>query len=261
MNQYYIGLLTILIYLGTASAQGAQLFGILPYKRRRYLLGSAASLCAHGGLLYQLIEYPGGQNLHWLVMFSFTLWLMNIFIFLTSIRSKVENLIVLTGPLAALSVALALGLAKPEIMATQAQPGMLVHIFVSLLAMSLLILASTQALLMGFQNTLLKHHRAPLLLQILPPLQTMETLLFNIILGGTLLFSGSVLSGFFFEQNVIHSFMHPKTLLAMGAWFLLGLLLFGRKQFGWRGPTAVRWTLSATVLAFLSYFGTKALLL
>lgn len=141
------------------------------------------------------------------------------------------------------------------------QPGAFVHIFVSLVALGFLILASSQAILIGLQNYLLKRRRAAWLLHILPPLQTMETWLFNIILGGTLLFSVSVLSGFFFEQDILHSLLHPKTLLAVGAWILLGFLLFGRKRFGWRGRTAVRWTLSATVLAFLSYFGTKALLL
>jgi ABC-type uncharacterized transport system permease subunit len=260
MNLYYLGLLTILSYLLTGIAQGAHLFGRFPCKRFRYLTYSSLCLMAHGLLLYQLIERPEGQNLNWLVMFSFTLWLMNIFIVLTSFRSKIESLTVLTSPLAALSVALVLMFAGTQIIATKAQPAVLVHIFISLLAMSLLFLASSQAIVMGCQNYLLKHHHSTLLLHILPPLQTMETLLFNIILGGMVLFSASLVSGFFFGENLLHSLLQPKTLLAISAWCLLGFLLFGRKQFGWRGPTAVRWTLSATLLALLSYFGTKACL-
>lgn len=183
-------------------------------------------------------------------MNRYYLGVLTIFVYLSAVLA-----------LGALSIALALKFAKTEIMAANTTPGMLAHIFISLIAMSFLILASSQALLMGFQNYLLKRRRAALLLHVLPPLQTMESLLFAIILGGTLLFSASMLSGFFFEQEKLSSFLHPKILLAVGAWVLLGFLLFGRKRFGWRGPTAVRWTLSATALALLSYFGTKALLL
>lgn len=136
----------------------------------------------------------------------------------------------------------------------------LLHIFISFIAMGVLFVASAQAILMGVQNYCLKHHRQIKLLHLLPPLQTMEKLLFNIVLGGTLLLSGSVLSGLFFPYSHSQTLL-PKALLAIGAWMVLGLLLIGRKRFGWRGFTAIRLTLSATLLALLSYFGTKALLL
>jgi ABC-type uncharacterized transport system permease subunit len=147
-----------------------------------------------------------------------------------------------------------------EVFDTKAQPAVLAHIFVSLFAMSLLTLASLQAMLMGLQNYLLKHHHAYPILRILPPLQSMETLLFDMIWLGVLLLSGSLLSGFLFHIELLRTLWAPKTLLAFMAWILLIFLLVGRYLFGWRGPTAIRWTISGTLLAFLSYFGTKALL-
>lgn len=131
------------------------------------------------------------------------------------------------------------------------QLGTLVHILLSFLASGLLILASGQALVMGCQNYFLKHPHTKLWLPFLPSLQTMETVLFHLLFGGTLLFSASLMSGFLFEGELAKAWLRPKVFLAIGAWCILGLLLLGRKRFGWRGPTAIRWTLSATLLVLV----------
>jgi ABC-type uncharacterized transport system permease subunit len=129
--------------------------------------------------------------------------------------------------------------------------GVMLHIILSFFATALLIVASAQALLMGCQHYFLKHPRMKLWLPFLPPLQTMETLLFNLLIGGTLLFTASLMSGFFFENHEAKALLRPKIFLAIGAWCVLGFLLIGRKRFGWRGTTAIRLTLSATVLVLL----------
>lgn len=260
MNLNYLGILTILIYISIALAQGITLFGIMPCSRWRYFTCSLLSITGHGWILYKLIEIPQGQNLHVLLMLSFTLWLMNIFTLIASLRSKVENLCILTHPLAALSIGLSLTFSGMHVMDTPPAPSVLAHIFISLFAMSLLMLASLQAILVGLQNSLLKSQHPSPMLRFLPPLQTMETLLFYIIWTGVIFLTGSLITGFFFKVGLLSTSLYPKTLLAVGAWILLVLLLIGRYFFGWRGPTAIRWTLSGTVFAFLSYFGTKAFL-
>lgn len=256
----YLGILTILSYLSIAVAQGLHLFEVIHCSRWRYVAGSLVSISGHGWILYKLIETPEGQNLDWLLMLSFTLWLMNIFIILTNIKAKIENLSIFTYPLAALAVGLTLTLGGSMVINTKAQPFVAIHVLLSLTAMSLLALASFQAILMGLQNFLLKHHRPSPILKILPPLQTMEALLFNIIWVSMLFFSASLVSGFLFHIGLLTRYLFPKTLLALIAWCLLCLLLIGRYLFGWRGPTAIRWTLSGAAFALLSYFGTKALL-
>ena len=55
-----------------------------------------------------------------------------------------------------------------------------------------------------------------------------------------------------FEQHVVHP-----TVLALASWFLYAGLLLGHSIFGWRGTTAVRWTLIAFTLLVLGYFGSK----
>jgi ABC-type uncharacterized transport system permease subunit len=144
---------------------------------------------------------------------------------------------------------------------TTLHPMMLLHIVISFIAMSFLILANGQAILMGLQHALLKSHQPSPLLQILPPLQTMEHILFFILFSGLLFLGGSLLSGFYSPFDLFQPSVLPKTVLAMLAFVLLAILLLGRFLFGWRGHRAVRLTLSGTGIALLSYFGTKALCL
>lgn len=258
MNLKYIATISILTYLLAALAQSCHLLGTLPWKKRHYLILSVICLASHGWVLYQLVETPQGQNLSWLIMLSCTLWLMNILTWLTAWQSRVENICVLTYPLTACSLGLALYLGGTEVVDTKAQLGVLAHIFISLFAMSFLSLASLQAVLLGWQNHLLKHHRPSPMLQILPPLQTMENMLFHIVWAGLCFLSATLLSGFYFQAGLFAPFLLPKTILALVAWVLLLCLLLGRYRFGWRGPTAIRWTLYGTLLSLLSYFGTKA---
>ena len=50
--------------------------------------------------------------------------------------------------------------------------------------------------------------------------------------------------------------MH-KTILTVLAWAVFGMLIFGRWRFGWRGRTAVRWTLVGMGVLLLAFFGSK----
>ena len=58
-----------------------------------------------------------------------------------------------------------------------------------------------------------------------------------------------------FAQHLVH-----KTLLAFIAWFVFGVLLWGRWHSGWRGRTAIRWSLSGFGFLLLAYFGAKLVL-
>ena len=113
------------------------------------------------------------------------------------------------------------------------------------------------SLLLGILEHRLRPKRTIRLLRGLPPLQTMEALLFNLLWTGIVALSLAIGSGFLFlddmfEQHVVHH-----TVLALASWFLYAGLLLGHSIFGWRGTTAVRWTLIAFTLLVLGYFGSK----
>ncbi|MGR9099977.1 MAG: cytochrome c biogenesis protein CcsA, partial [Gammaproteobacteria bacterium] len=51
-----------------------------------------------------------------------------------------------------------------------------------------------------------------------------------------------------------------KTVLSIIAWVVFFVLLMGRIRYGWRGQTAIRWTIAGFVLLLLAYFGSKLVL-
>jgi len=93
----------------------------------------------------------------------------------------------------------------------------------------------------------------------LPPLQTMETLLFKMLGVGFVLLTLTLLSGAIFSQLLFgHAFeFKHHTILAILGWMVFGTLLFKRVKHGLRGSQAVAWTIAGFVLIQLGYFGTK----
>jgi ABC-type uncharacterized transport system permease subunit len=96
--------------------------------------------------------------------------------------------------------------------------------------------------------------------QSLPPLNTMERVLFELIWAGMALLSVSIISGLIFIDNMFAQHLAHKTVLSFVAWGVLAVLLTGRYRFGWRGMRAVKWTLWGCGFLPLAYFGSKFVL-
>lgn len=138
------------------------------------------------------------------------------------------------------------------------------HIIISTLAAGFLTIACIQALALAFVEEVLRRGRpltgnAVALSLRLPPLQTMERLLFQMVEIGFALLSLTLVSGMVFVHNLLAQHLAQKTVLSFLAWFMFGLLLWGRHRYGWRGRTAVRWVLVGYVLLVIAYFGSKLL--
>ncbi len=134
-----------------------------------------------------------------------------------------------------------------------------IHVLISLSAYSLLTIATVQALLYVYQERQFKNRTKPAMLMALPPLQTMETLLFKMLGVGFVLLTLTLLSGAIFSQLLFgHAFeFKHHTILAILGWMVFGTLLFKRVKHGLRGSQAVAWTIAGFVLIQLGYFGTK----
>ena len=137
------------------------------------------------------------------------------------------------------------------------EPGILLHILLSILAYGMFTIAVFQALLLSLQNYQLKHKHPKGLIKNFPPLQTMESLLFGFLWAGWSLLSLSLISGWVFLGNLFAQHLVHKTLLACLAWIVFSVLLWGRNRLGWRGHKAIRWTLAGFCLLMLAYFGSK----
>ena len=103
----------------------------------------------------------------------------------------------------------------------------------------------------------LRNKRPGGFIRALPPLQTMETLLFQMIGLGLALLTASLLTGTLYIEDMFAQHLVHKTILSMVAWVVFATLLWGRWRFGWRGRTAIRWTLSGFVVLLLAYIGSK----
>ena len=179
-------------------------------------------------------------------------------ILLASQRMPVQNLLLLLFPLGFFTVLLAAFAPSGTAATINEKAGILSHILLSILAYGLLTIAMFQSLLLLLQDHQLKQKRlSSLAVRSFPPLQTMESLLISFIWAGWLLLSLSLLSGWIFLDNLFSQHLAHKTFLSLVAWVVFGILLWGRHRLGWRGHTAVRWTLAGFLLLMLAYFGSK----
>ena len=137
-----------------------------------------------------------------------------------------------------------------------------VHLLISMLAYSLFTIASLHVLLMALLERRLHGGELPAALQKLPPLLTMETLLFRIITAGFVLLTLTLATGIIFTEELFGQAMrfNHKTVFGILSWFIFAALLGGRQFYGWRGRIAVRWTLTGFLMLVLAYVGSKFVL-
>jgi ABC-type uncharacterized transport system permease subunit len=131
------------------------------------------------------------------------------------------------------------------------------HALLALLAYATLAVAALLALMLWFQERALRRRDLGGWLRVLPPLTQMETLLFRSLGAGFVLLSLTLVTGVVFVDNLFAQDLGHKTVLSILSWIVLGVLLFGRWRWGWRGPRAVKLTLTAMALLLLAFFGSK----
>ena len=139
-------------------------------------------------------------------------------------------------------------------------PTLQAHVVCSILAYSLITISSLQALLIELQIRQLKFKSQNKIVSSLPSLEIMEKLLFRIIFLSEVLLSISLVSGFFFYDNLHEQKLLHKVALSSMAWLCFAILLSGRLLKGWRGPLAIRLTWISFICLALGFVGTKFVL-
>lgn len=219
------------------------------------------AILLHGASLYLLMVSPVGINVSIANVFSLVIFGINSIVIVSGCRKPLHNLFILLLPLSLVAVFLSLlSLSNIGIILLSPDAGIGVHILLSLAAYSLLSISMLQALLLHWQNRQLKHKHLSGFVKHLPPLQTMEALMFELLQVGVLLLTGSILLGALYIEDVFAQHLLHKTLLSIVAWCIFVVLLWGRRQWGWRGNQAVRWVLGGFCLLMLAYFGSKLVL-
>lgn len=222
-------------------------------------LGLAATL-GHAVLLYQLVLTTQGLNLSFFHVLSLTSWLAAVLVLLSALKQPVENLGIAVLPFTAVTLLLQSTSVGADSHVLISATGLKMHILISIFSYSLLTIAALQALLLAVQNRHLRNRHPGGFVRALPPLETMEQLLFRMIGLGYLLLSLSLLTGAVYVEDIFAQHLVHKTVLSVAAWVVFAILLWGRWRFGWRGRIAIRWTLVGFVALMLAYFGSKLVL-
>jgi ABC-type uncharacterized transport system permease subunit len=93
------------------------------------------------------------------------------------------------------------------------------------------------------------------------PLLTLERLTFRFVGMGFVLLSATVLAGWGFSTWLEVGFVwNHKTIFTVLSWLTMGVLLWGRWRWGWRGRLAVRMLYAAAGLLLLGYVGSRFVL-
>jgi ABC-type uncharacterized transport system permease subunit len=177
-----------------------------------------------------------------------------------ALDKPVEKLGVAIFPLAAILLVLDMSFPEHKQHLVTHSWQMSVHILSSIIAYSLFNIAALQAILLSVQEHQLRRHQSRRLMLVLPPLQAMEVLLFQLIAVGLFFLTVSLSSGFIFIEDLFAQHLVHKTVLSIFAWIVFSALLIGRLRYGWRGAAAIRWTLVGFVLLLMAYFGSKMVL-
>ena len=138
-------------------------------------------------------------------------------------------------PIAAIAIVLPVIFPGTEIALAGKSPLFSWHVALSTLAYGSLTIAAFHAVLMAMQESRLhalpaavgRHSWLSLAIDNLPPLLTMERLLFRLISLGFLLLTLTVLSGVFFSEQLFGKpfRLEHKTVFTMLSWALFGVLL------------------------------------
>jgi len=244
--------------------------GLLLWERTAILI----PLALHGWLLARALLLAVELRFGFAQALSVMLWLgvlvywaENLLYRLEGVEPLVLGAAALIVPLPALFPGLALSDTRVQSIAFR------MHLILAMIAYSLFVIAVLHATLMALverrlhrlQHDAASHESGGPLegpLSRLPPLLTLERLLFRIIALAFGFLTLTLATGFVFSEAVFGRALRfdHKTLFALLSWVAFAALLVGRHFYGWRGRTALRWTLSGFVLLLLAYVGSRFVL-
>lgn len=218
------------------------------------------ALVSHGLLIWQTVHHDNGFYLGFFESSTVISWLIVAMLLALNLRKPVQSLFLGIYPLACLTIISVLINTTPLRVVADNSYGMLSHIALSITAYSLLTLAAAQALLLYLQSKQLKNNYNSILIRNLPPLQTMESLLFEMVWAGVVMLVLAIITGAVFIDDLFAQHLAHKTVFSLLSLAVFAGLLIGRYTKGWRGITASRWTLVGATLLMLAFFGTKFVL-
>lgn len=217
------------------------------------------ALAVHAFGLYGGLFSEAGMRFSFSFALSLMLWLAVLIYWLESFRSRMDGLQPMVLPLAALCAASPVFFPQVHLVANAQAFGFKLHFIAAMLAYSLFTLSALHAVFMGFAEAALHKKTLTKGLSSLPPILTMEALLFRMLGTGFVLLTLALGTGIFFSEAVFGKALalNHKTLFAFASWGIFATLLVGRHAWGWRGRKALHWTLAGFLVLMLAYVGSQ----
>jgi ABC-type uncharacterized transport system permease subunit len=220
------------------------------------------ALALHAITLHRDLFASAGLHMGFAQALSVTLWLAVAIYWVQSFFVPLDAMQAFILPLAAVAVflpAVFRGFVAGE---ESANLGYRLHLVCAMAAYSLFTIAALHGIFMSMIEKRL--HRTSLrgVLAQVPPLLTMERVLFRIIGAGFILLTLVLITGIFFSEEVFGRALRldHKTVFGVLSWFIFAGLIFGRWRYGWRGRTALRWILAGFLSLLLAYVGSRFVL-
>jgi ABC-type uncharacterized transport system permease subunit len=234
-----------------------------------------AALASHGMLLHETIFPADRMMFGFAFALSAMLWLGVGIYWIESFFFSLAGLGLIVIPVALLASLMPLAFPGSQILGYAARPLFKLHFIIANVAYGLFTLAAFHAFLMILaERRLHGFKRAPAArgqgagedgqwlgrwLDLLPPLLTLEKLLFRLIGAGFVLLTLTIVSGSLFSEQLFgRAFrLDHKTVFALISWAMFGGILVGRLFYGWRGKIALRWVIASFGILLLAYVGSR----
>ena len=241
-----------------------------PHLDRTFRTGLLGAIIIHGTGLLLAIIMPQGLHIGWASALSAGLWLGMVVFWFESLYLRLDSLLLILLPTAALVSLIAALFPQGVFVAADNSEWLRIHLLIALASYGLAGVAALHAVLItvldrqlhrpvqriGEQNT---WYRA---LDSMPPLMMQENLLFRLIRMAFIALTLTVLTGIIVSLRLADQVLplDHKTLFTLLSWLTFGGLLLGRHIRGWRGRIALRWTLVGFCFLFLAYSGSRFVL-
>lgn len=255
------GIIAILFYFSSLVLQARLLQARVHdagSSRHVFVLGVVAVL-AHALSAGGVIHNGAGYHFGIVEISTLIFAAISLLVLVSNLRKPLGILLLGLFPLAILAILASL-LIRSSYPPRALEPGLAGHVLLSILAYSLFTIAALQAGFLAFQNHQLRHRHAASVIRRFPPLQDMEAFLFELLWVAQILLTLGIVAGFVFVEDMWAQGLPHKTVFSLLAWAVFSVLLWGRHQLGWRGTTAIRFTLSGFGLLILGFYGSKFVL-
>lgn len=262
------GLFVLMIYSAAIIVYtifGVYLYITLTHSRHIHkagvLIGLTLAAILHAILLYPNIVTRYGFNFNIFNTISLTALFFLLFFMIFSLYRPILSLGLLAIPVAV--IGLSLGHFGRSAYAPLSDISSLLewHIVLSFAAYCVLLMGCVQAIILKLQIKELKHqtiHR--FWVSKLPPLQSMQSLLFDMILVGFVLLSMALCLGFLATYDVLAQHIAHKLVFSVLSWLVFGWLIVGHYCYGWRSNKATNMVMGGFLLLAVGFVGTKAVL-